>query len=65
MESGRWAVTRGSFCRKEPAAPLRGLAKRAFPDSSRESLSSLNAAIGKNTSPRISMREGTLEPFNE
>ena len=35
MRSGRVAVTRGSFCRSEPAAALRGLANGALPASTR------------------------------
>ena len=56
-------MTRGSFCRNEPAAPFRGLANNCLPDSSRESLSSLKAAIGKKTSPRTSISEGTFLPI--
>ena len=61
---GRDAVTRGSFCRREPAAALRGLAKRDLPASSSESLSSAKAAKGKKTSPRTSINAGTFLPFN-
>ena len=63
-ESGRAALTRGSFWRNEPAAPFRGLAKSGLPSSSKASLSSLKAAIGKKTSPRISISAGTTLPFS-
>ena len=63
-ESGRWALTRGSFCRRDPAAPLRGLANNGLPNSSNESLSSLKAANGKKTSPRTSMSAGGFVAFN-
>ena len=39
-DKGLDALTRGSFWRKEPAAPFRGLAKTDLPDSSKDSLSS-------------------------
>ena len=45
--SGRVAVTVGSFWRSEPAAALRGFAKRRSPALSWRSLSSWNAASGK------------------
>ncbi|CAB4884491.1 unannotated protein [freshwater metagenome] len=64
MLNGREAVTRGSFWRSEPAAAFRGLAKRDFPASSRESLSSAKAASGKKTSPRTSIRAGTFLLFS-
>ncbi len=63
MARGREAVTRGSFCRKDPAAAFRGFAKTLFPDSSSDSLSSLNFFSGKKTSPRTSTIEGNF-PFN-
>ena len=62
MRSGRVAVTRGSFWRNEPAAALRGLAKGAFPASTRPALRSPNASMGKNTSPRTSTSRGTSSP---
>ena len=40
MLSGRDAVTRGSFCRSDPAAALRGLANGALPASTSRALSS-------------------------
>ena len=45
--SRRDAVTRGSFCRSEPAAALRGLANGALPSATRDSLSAVNSATGK------------------
>ena len=63
MLNGREAVTRGSFCRREPAAAFRGLAKRDLPASSNESLSSAKAANGKKTSPRTSIRVGIFLPL--
>ena len=47
----------GSSCRREPAAALRGLAKRLSPLSSRSSLSRSKLFLGMNTSPRT-IREG-------
>ena len=35
MRNGRLAVTRGSFCRNEPAAVLRGFANGALPASTK------------------------------
>ncbi len=55
----RVAVTRGSFCRSEPAAALRGLAKAGLPASCIDALSRSNASTGRNTSPRTSTRFGT------
>ena len=43
----RVAVTRGSFCRNDPAAVLRGLANGALPASTRDALSSSKAVTGK------------------
>ena len=57
-ESGLPEVTRGSFCRSDPAAAFRGFAKRGFPNSSKLSLSSVKALSGKKTSPRISISAG-------
>ena len=54
----RDAVTRGSFCRSDPAAELRGLANRARPASSSDAFSAANAAGVMNTSPRTSTRSG-------
>ena len=62
--SARLAVTRGSFCRSEPAAPLRGLANGGLPASSSRPLSSWNAATGRNTSPRTSSVGGTSGPVS-
>ena len=59
IRSGRLAVTRGSFCRSEPAAALRGLANGALPASTSAALSSAKPATGKNTSPRTSSSAGT------
>ena len=61
-DSGRVAVTRGSFCRSEPAAELRGLANGGLPASVSRSFSSWNAATGRNTSPRTSSSSGTSGP---
>ena len=62
IDSGRLAVTRGSFCRSDPAAALRGLANGALPASTSVALSASNAATGKNTSPRTSSSSGTAAP---
>ena len=56
--AARLAVTRGSFCRSEPAAVLRGLANGALPASTSDALSSSKRATGKNTSPRTSSTRG-------
>ncbi len=58
----REAVIRGSFCRSDPAAELRGLAKAGLPASSRDSLSLANASTGMNTSPLTSSTAGCPEP---
>ena len=60
--SARDAVTRGSFCRSEPAAALRGLAKAGLPASCSDSFSRSNAASDRNTSPRTSSSSGTSSP---
>ena len=54
IDSAREAVTRGSFCRSDPAAELRGLANGALPAATSDSLSASNASTGRNTSPRTS-----------
>ncbi len=59
IASGRVAVTRGSFCRSDPAAALRGFANGGLPFSTIDSLSFSNASTGRNTSPRTSTRAGT------
>ena len=59
MVSGRDAVTRGSFCRSDPAAVFRGLANGGLPAATSEAFSSANPSSGKNTSPRISTNSGT------
>jgi hypothetical protein len=41
------AVTRGSFCRSEPAAVLRGLANGFFPASTSEAFSASKPSTGK------------------
>ena len=64
MPSARLAVIRGSFCRSEPAAPLRGLANGGLPASSSRSFSSPNAATGRNTSPRTSSVSGMSGPVS-
>ena len=51
-------MTRGSFCRSEPAAALRGLANAGLPASRIDSLSRSNASTGRNTSPRTSTQRG-------
>ena len=56
--SGRRAVTRGSFCRSDPAAALRGLANGLFPAAVSSALRAAKPSIGKNTSPRTSSRAG-------
>ncbi len=60
MRSGRDAVTRGSFCRSDPAAALRGFANGGRPAATCASLSVRNASTGRNTSPRISMSSGCV-----
>ena len=62
--SGRDAVTRGSFCRRLPAAALRGLANGALPCSISASLSSANASTGKKTSPRTSSSRARPSPVS-
>ena len=64
MLSPRLAVTRGSFCRSDPAAVLRGLANGALPASTSAALSSSNRATGKNTSPRTSSTLGMSSPVS-
>ena len=59
MPRSRVAVTRGSFCRSEPAAALRGLANTGLPASVIDTLSRSNASVGRNTSPRTSTSSGT------
>ncbi len=59
IASARLAVTRGSFCRSDPAAALRGLANIGLPASFMDSLRRSNASTGRNTSPRTSTRVGT------
>ncbi len=59
MPRSRVAVTRGSFCRSEPAAALRGLANIGLPASTIEALSRSKASTGRNTSPRTSTSAGT------
>ncbi len=58
IASSRVAVTFGSFCRSEPAAELRGLAKGALPASSKDALSFSKAATDRKISPRTSTRAG-------
>ena len=60
--SGRVAVTRGSFCRSDPAAELRGFANGALPASVSRSFSSWNAVTGRNTSPLTSRVSGQPVP---
>ncbi len=62
--SGRLAVLFGSFCRRDPAAALRGLANSGLPASPTCSLSSWNPATGKKTSPRTSSSAGTSGPVS-
>ena len=59
MRSGRVAVTRGSFWRRQPAAELRGFANGGLPAATRPALSSSKSASRKNTSPRTSISSGT------
>jgi len=61
---GLLAVTRGSFCRSDPAAEFRGLANAGLPASSRDSFSLPNASTGRKTSPRTSSVAGQSEPFS-
>ena len=58
MLSARLAVTRGSFCRSDPAAVLRGFAYGGLPAATIAALSSSKWATGKNTSPRTSSTFG-------
>jgi hypothetical protein len=62
--SAREAVIRGSFCRSDPAAELRGLAKAGLPASSSDSFSFPNASTGMNTSPLTSRIAGCPEPVS-
>ena len=62
IPSARLAVTRGSFCRSDPAAALRGLAKAGRPASVIDTLSRSKASTGRNTSPRTSSSPGTGNP---
>ena len=62
MLSARDAVIRGSFCRSDPAAELRGLANAGLPASVSFRFSSSNAATGRNTSPRTSSVSGQPAP---
>jgi hypothetical protein len=62
--SARLAVTRGSFCRSEPAAELRALANAALPASVSRAFSSSNAVSGRNTSPRTSRISGKPDPVS-
>ena len=62
--SAREAVTRGSFCRSDPAAEFRGLAKAGLPASSSDSFSFPNASTGMNTSPLTSSTAGWPEPLS-
>ena len=55
----RVAVTRGSFCRSDPAAAFRGFANTGLPASVIAVLSRSNASTGRNTSPRTSSSRGT------
>ena len=59
MPRSRVAVTRGSFCRSDPAAALRGLANTGLPASVIDTLSRSKASVGRNTSPRTSTSAGT------
>ncbi len=56
--SAREAVIRGSFCRSDPAAEFRGLAKAGLPASSSDSFSFPNASTGMKTSPLTSSVAG-------
>ncbi len=47
IPSARVAVTRGSFCRSDPAAALRGLANIGLPASVIATLSRSNASSGQ------------------
>ena len=62
MLSARDAVIRGSFCRSDPAAELRGFANGGLPASVSRRFSSSNAATGRNTSPRTSRTSGQPDP---
>jgi hypothetical protein len=64
IRSGRLAVTRGSFCRRLPAAALRGFANGVLPASSSASFTCWKASTVKNTSPRTSSSSGTLSPVS-
>ena len=64
IPSARVAVMRGSFCRSDPAAALRGLANIGLPASDIDWLSRSNASPGRNTSPRTSSTAGTGNFFD-
>ncbi len=56
MDSPRPAVTRGSFCRRDPAAALRGFLKSFSPKSSCRWHSLSKSPSERNTSPRTSIK---------
>ena len=62
MDSGRLAVSAGSFCRREPAAALRGLANGALPSSTRWALTVWKSWVEMKISPRISIWRGISSP---
>jgi hypothetical protein len=64
IDSGAVAVTRGSFCRRLPAAALRGLANGALPSAVIRSLTRSKSAVARNTSPRTSSSAGTCAPVS-
>ncbi len=60
----RDAVTRGSFCRNDPAAAFRGLANGALPSATRAAFSAANSSTAKKTSPRTSSTSGRSAPVS-
>ena len=52
-------MTRGSFCRSDPAAVLRGLANGGLPAATSDAFSASKSASRKYTSPRTSTSSGT------
>ena len=66
IRSGRDAVTRRSFWRSEPAAPLRGLERGLPPDSTSAALRRSKAATGKTSpAPRDLGMAGPGEPVRD
>ena len=61
-DSGRRAVTDGSFWRSDPAAELRGFMKGFAPAATCSSFTRANPCSGRYTSPRTSTTAGGAAP---